>query len=99
MTILDLDFVRVFDCSVDKLQSSVGSIPLLLDDGDILSECLVGVLQLLLEALNFLILKVLGVWLLLGETSPQCFDLTSHLGLDTLDLLVLSLTPHFIQVS
>lgn len=53
----------------------------------------------MLETFDFLILQVLGVGLFLSKAPSESLDFAGHLRLDTLDLLVLSLPPHLVQIS
>ena len=96
--VLNLDFIGVFDGRVHKLETCVGPVALLLYNCDIFSESLICLFQFLLQSLNFLVLQMLSIGLFLSDRPSERFDFSCHLGFDALDLLVLTLSPDFVQV-
>lgn len=98
MSILNLDVVCKLDRCVNQLEARVRPVAFLLNDRHIFSESLVGFLEFEFQAFNLLVLKVLGVGLLLSNLASERFNFPCHGGFDALDLLVLSLAPHLVEV-
>ena len=84
---------------VDQIESVVWAISLLLNDCHVLSQCLLGILELGLESLDVLLVHHLVIRLLECHLSPQVLDLSVSIGLYARDLLLLSLVPDLIQIT
>ena len=92
----NLDLIGVVDRLIDKVETIVRSISLLLDDGDVFAQGLLSVLQLALEPLDILLLHYLLVWLLKSDFPAQILHLSICIRLYSRDLLLLSAAPDFV---
>ena len=98
-TALNLNLICVAHCSVDQIEAVVGPIAFLLDNGDVLAQCLLGILKLTLQALHILLLHHLLVRLFEGNFSSQVLDFPISLRLYARDLFLLTSSPYFVEVA
>ena len=77
-----MNLIRVADSCVDEVETNVGAVTFLFDHGHVLPQGLLGILQLMFEAFNVLLVHHLRVRLFEGHLSPQILHFAIRLGLD-----------------
>ena len=95
----NLDLIGIAHCVVNQVESVVRPVTLLLDYGNVFSQRLLGVLELMLQPFDILLMHYLLIRLFKSNFASEILHLAVRIGLDPRDLLLFPGSPDFVQIT
>ena len=94
-----MDLIGIAHCVINQVESVVRPVTLLLDYGNVFSQRLLGVLELMLQPFDILLMHYLLIRLFKRNFASEILHLAVSIRFDPRDLLLFPGSPDFVQIT